>query len=696
VSTAAVEVLHDSTRRLRVRVPPVCDAFDLRVRLERLPGVERVRAVAAIRSVAVAYDGREATRTAVLQAIASEAAATAAAPAAPGQASVAPSGETGQVAQHDGVPGAGANARAFGRPWPQRLAGVRWSGAAVQLGVPAIGLAALPWLPLRGQQAVSVALVAARTLQGWAVRRDPAALAVEATSLAATALTGHPITAATSVLLGSMARVWRDRLVVDNERLLDHLTPTEAARYRVRRGRANLRLAPAAIQPADLVALAAGDVVPVDGFVHDGEGALAPEAHHDPGEPQPARTGDWVPAGRRLVSGSLRLSAVRAADASRAERLRRHVRHALASRDPAGGLTPDLHRLLALPVTTAGVVLALTRDAGRSAAMLQADPQEALTLAHPLAREVALYRLAREGLLMSGMDPIERLASCRAIALQDVGILTGDRWKVVEVQACAGPFREADARRLLGRLARGPEVAVRAGVHDAQVRGWHDHGAVIRWRDRPVQLAGAAVLSRAWGIELPPAPPRSGVARRLGLVSERGLEAVITLEVDVHPGAAAALARLRAGGIGRIAILTEDTSPVPPAALEALGADTVICASRRAQGDWLGAAARAGQHPALLHRGLRELLPPGGLSLCPVDAEAGAHGVMLGDPLASLLAGLDEARRVRRRLRTDFGAAVLVNAGLILASATRALPPMATAALHHAFAFALLRRNSVV
>jgi cation transport ATPase len=523
--------------------------------------------------------------------------------------------------------------------------------------------------------------------------RSLAALAVEGTSLAATALTGHPATSATSVLLGSVARVWRDRMVRDNERLLQHLTPAEAASYRVRRGRANLVLAPTGILPGDVVTVPEGAVVPVDGYVHGGQARLAPRVHHDASEPRALQSGAWVSASERVISGAIRVSALRAADRSRAERLRGHVRHALASADPPGGMTPDLNRLLALPVTTAGIVLALTRDAGRSAAMLQADPQEALALAHPLARESAIYLLAREGLLMAGMDPIERLAACRAMAFQDIGIVTSVRWKVVDVEPIAGGIAAGDVRRLLARLARRPAAALPAGLHDEHVRAWHEHGGLTLWRGRPVHVGGAAVLKQAWGLELPVRAPRPGVCRTLGLASERGLLATVVLETEVRPNAAATIAALREAGVRRIAVLAEDVGTTASPALEALGADAVVCADRRAQSEWLAAAARAGLHPALLHRGLRELLPPGGLSLCPADAEAGAHGVTLGDPLTSLVAGLGAARSVRRRLRADFGAAVAVNGALIFASATRLISPLASAALHHAFAFAVLRRN---
>lgn len=91
--------------------------------------------------------------------------------------------------------------------------------------------------------------------------------------------------------------------------------------------------------------------------------------------------------------------------------MREHVRHTLRTRDAQGGLTPDLERPTALPITAAGLVLAITGDAGRTAAMLQADPQQGLLLSHPVARAAALYALAREGLLGRGLETVERLAT---------------------------------------------------------------------------------------------------------------------------------------------------------------------------------------------------------------------------------------------------------------------------------------------
>jgi hypothetical protein len=92
----------------------------------------------------------------------------------------------------------------------------------------------------------------------------------------------------------------------------------------------------------------------------------------------------------------------------------------------------------------------------------------------------------------------------------------------------------------------------------------------------------------------------------------------------------------------------------------------------------------------MVHTFLRDLVPPGSLSLTPTDADAGSHGVLLGDPFASLVAARRLAQRVHRQLRLQQGSATAANAALMTAAALRWLPPIGTALLHHGFALLLL------
>jgi cation transport ATPase len=368
-----------------------------------------------------------------------------------------------------------------------------------------------------------------------------------------------------------------------------------------------------------------------------------------------------------------------------------HVRHTLRTRDTPGGLTPDLERLTALPLTTAGLVLAMTGDAGRSAAMLQADPQHGLLLSHPVAREAALYALARDGLLGSGLDTVERLALGTTLAVEDIRILTERSWHVAEVRSTGGRLDRVEAQRWLARLAGiEPMDAEDAGFRDRQVSDWLEHGAVLHEPPRIIHVAGAEPLRRTWGLELAH-PDRGSLERVLGIVVDGRQLGSLKLSVRLRPRVGEQLQRLRALGFRRIAILTEDLEERAGPEMEALGADAIVSSSRAEQGRWLYRAVEDGERVVLLHTGLRDLLPPGGLSLCPAEADAGAHAVLIGEPLQSLVAARSIAVTIHRKLRRHFGSTMAVNAALMVASGLRLIPPIVNTALHHAATLALLR-----
>jgi hypothetical protein len=234
-----------------------------------------------------------------------------------------------------------------------------------------------------------------------------------------------------------------------------------------------------------------------------------------------------------------------------------------------------------------------------------------------------------------------------------------------------------------------------AGLPDEQVAVWREHGTVLRDGDRVLHVGGAVRVAEVWGLPLPE-PDRRSLVRRLGIVEAGHLLATVHLGCKVRPDVRTQFAALRSLGVRRIAIFTEDATERPAAALVALGADEVVSRDRQAQARWLDAAVERGERVALVHTGLRDLLPPGGLSLCPIDADAGAHGVLLGEPLAALLTARATACDVQATLRRQFGRSVTINAALMVAAARGALTPLVTASLRHALVFLLLRQSAAL
>lgn len=654
-------LLHETATRLRLRLPADADLAQGRVALELVSGVRSVRTSPAARSITVHYDGRAVTRHAILDLM----------PTLSAPAKRAPAARRDRGAE------------------PQR-----GRDESLPIEVSLLATALMPVLPPPASIAVAVALVGGKTLQAWRAGANTTAVALDAIALAVSALTGHPFTSAASVLMGSVAEKRRNRMLREMDRLLEHLAPDIGRTLEIDRHGDRLRIETPQLVPGDRVKLGVGAIVPADGIVVSGRAEL----NAQPLAVQPTRwieRGERVVAGARVLGGDIELRVERPAARSRNARLRDHVRHVLRTRDAPGPLTPDLERLIAVPITAAGLVLGLTGDAARTASMLQADPQLGISLAQPVAREAAVYATARHGALLSGLESLDRLATATTFAFEDVGVLAEPYWTVERViGADAAEVDAAQARRWLSRLAGHDDATlVDAGLPDEQVAAWREHGAVLRDGGRVLHVGGAALLERTWSLPLLE-PDRSSLVRRLGVVDNGRLLATVHLGCRVRPQVAEHFARLRALGVKHIAVFTEDPADQPARALMQLGADIVVSHDRRAQERWLDAAVERGERVALVHTGLRDLLPPGGLSLCPVDADAGAHGVLLGEPLPSLLAARHAAIAVRRELRRQFGRSVTLNAGLMVAAAMRWVPPIATTSIKHGLAFLLLAESA--
>jgi hypothetical protein len=252
-------------------------------------------------------------------------------------------------------------------------------------------------------------------------------------------------------------------------------------------------------------------------------------------------------------------------------------------------------------------------------------------------------------------------------------------------------------RGWLAALADTPiEVLDRASFPDRVVRLWVRHGAVLTVGEHEVHLASRQRLQQVWGLSLDPRPMTSAAGplrRELAVVAAGRVVARVVLASSLRSSALERLGELATLGFERIAVLPESDGGQGPAPLaETWSAHALDCVIDDAdlRGDWLADAVRDGSALVMVHTVLRDLVPPGSLSLTPTDADAGSHGVLLGDPLASLVAARRLAQRVHRQLRLQQGYATAANALLMTAAALRWLPPIGTSLLHHGFALLLL------
>ncbi len=380
--------------------------------------------------------------------------------------------------------------------------------------------------------------------------------------------------------------------------LIERLTnAAPAVAWRVPRfpvDRVNEVVAAADLQPGDVIRIARGEMAAADGVIIDGQSEF--DESLLTGESQPLTRGIHEP----LVGGSLNLGSpvlvrvTRCGERTVAATLRQLTEQALASRPALVQLADRIARWIA-PLTllaalsTALVWLAL--DPGMSfptaVAVLAVTCPCAMALAAPTAQALAIARLAREGLLITRADTLERIAAATDVLFDKTGTLTAgqisiesvqllgklDKVAVVEIAAAlecgdSHPIALALARSQAAIDTGGAQLIVEnaRSVSGAGVEGWID-GARFRLGQWPFvhPIVGAAA----------PVQPHPKAAT-LFLATDGAWLAAFTLSDPLKPGAAQAIKALLADGLQAHLLSGDRRDRVTPVALEVGIADAQV------------------------------------------------------------------------------------------------------------------------
>lgn len=444
----------------------------------------------------------------------------------------------------------------------------------------------------------------------------------------------------------------------------------------------------AALQSGDVIAVRAGEVIPVDGTVLEGESEVN----------EAMLTGEHLPvakvSGSRVTAGTLNGSSlliVRATETGNDTRLAHIVRllDRALSQKPRLAVLADRY---AAKFTLRLIVFAVLTFCGWwwyadahtalwvTVSLLVITCPCALSLATPAALAAATGKLAGDGVLIARSHALETLAAATDIVFDKTGTLTQGRPAVAETlllgdhphALAAAHYLESHsehpaARAILALPAdKLPENAAAAPPNNRVGQGLstrlHLNGRDSEWRiGRPEFVAE---ISGALPEQLNALMQRGSVA---ALGNEDGFQAAFLLRDEVKPDAAAAVAALRGQGLN-VHILSGDRE----AAVRQL-ADTLGIGSSRAQAlpeDKLAYV------QALQSENKRVLMVGDGINDAPVLAAAdvsaavagsadvardGADVVLLNDDLGILPAALNHARRTRAIIRQNLIWASLYN-----------------------------------
>jgi Cu2+-exporting ATPase len=673
-------VAHEIPGRIRLRsrrlYDPELDVAYLQAVVEALPGVTQARINPRAFSMTVEYDGNPHTRTRVLGVLRD----------IPAEAYLAGARHAAQ-ASLSGVVTQGVSAVLT--PFlPEHIkAPLSWL-----LGLGTINDGLLTLLT----EGVKVEVLDASAVGFSLLRRD------YSTANAIVAMLG----------LGEYLEQWTEQKSND---LLKNLLRPSVEHVWVERDAREVQVPFGSLGVGDIVICGAGELVPVDGTVADGEAALNQSSITGESLPVHVRPGDDVLSGAVVEDGRLKIIARTVGGETSMARIGRFLENSLRSKSSSQTRTDELADRL-VPVTFAlGLGLfALTRDIRRAASVLTVDYSCAIKLASPVAVKSGMYTAGHCGVLLKGSQALDNLARIDTVVFDKTGTLTRGNLKVTDLI----PLTDMDEHELLA-LAAGAEEhyshpVARAVVAEAQQRGLTlppisqvdfivAHGVSAFVQGEQVLVGSRHFLEDDEGVDCFAAASFArrlrGQGKSLLYVARQGvLAGVIALRDQLRPEAAEALALLKERGIRNIVMLTGDHKDTAQAIAEQLGCidevhwelkpDDKADIVRRLQSRG-GLLAFAGDGvndaPALISADVG-ICMPGGADL----AREAAQVVLLEDNLKALAVARDIATHTQHVLRRSFQAAVGINSAVLLLAAAGRLSPVTSAFMHNASTLGIL------
>ncbi len=320
------------------------------------------------------------------------------------------------------------------------------------------------------------------------------------------------------------------------------------------------------IRRGDLVVVARGERVPVDGLVVRGRGHL--DQSVVTGEPLPVavEVGSYVHSGSLLVDGSIVVRALKVGGETFISRMLAMVEEFKGRKSSGERLVQRFSRYY-LPLMLALSGLAWLVLGARAAIVLVAVAcPSAFLVAAPATTLTSLAVAARRGVLFKGSAPVERASKVRVVALDKTGTVTLGRLVVREIH-----MGEEDFRLLASLELASQHPVARAIVEEARSRGLR-----LTIPEEVEEIPGEGIRGVVEGVEViagkasfvgVPGAESEGIAVHALIGGRYGY---VTLGDVVNPLARRVVERLREMGL-RVAMLTGDREENARPIAEGLG-----------------------------------------------------------------------------------------------------------------------------
>lgn len=462
------------------------------------------------------------------------------------------------------------------------------------------------------------------------------------------------------------------------------------------------------IRPEDRIVVRAGNLIPFDGAVEEGE-AMVNQASLT-GESLPVRRaeGSSVYAGTVVEEGELVVQVLRVGGSTRYEKVVAMIEESEKLKSALEGRAEHLADRL-VPYTLAGTALTylLTGNVTKALSVLMVDFSCALKLSMPIAVLSAIREAGLHHITVKGGRFLELVADADTIVFDKTGTLTKAEPTVAQVIAFNGESEDELLRLAACMEEHFPHSMAKAVVDAARRRGLdHEemhskveylvaHGISTMVEGRKAVIGSYHFVFEDEGCQVP-----EGMEQRfrelpaeyshLYLAIENKLAAVICVEDPLREEAAAVVQELRHVGFRKIVMMTGDSERTACAIARIVGVDEyyseVLPEDKAA---FVEREKAAGRKVLMVGDGIND-----SPALSAADAGIAIRdGARIAAEIADITLGAEDlyelvtlkriSDSLMGRIRRNYRSIVGINTGLILLGVSGVIAPATSALLHN-------------
>lgn len=246
-------------------------------------------------------------------------------------------------------------------------------------------------------------------------------------------VSGHAVAASTMLWIVDLSDALLSSSAVESRKLMTKVFGGEVRKAWKLVDDSEIEVRISELEVGDLVVVNAGDLVPVDGDVVEGEAMVDQQALTGESVPAEKESGDEVFAMTFLQSGRIVVKATRLGAETNAAKVARVVEESMDHKVNVQSAGEKFADMMVLPTLAMGAVGFGIHGSAAAIAIINADFGTGIRMAAPVAVMASLSRAAKQGIIIKNSAVLEQLSQMDAVLFDKTGTLTDDTPTVLDV-----------------------------------------------------------------------------------------------------------------------------------------------------------------------------------------------------------------------------------------------------------------------